>query len=120
MCGKTTTSRSGSYEVTLDTSALAVCNKVLATGTLLLNDTLDAVLAHTRSAERMALVGPSVGGVHDVLFARGVHVLGGTWVQDPAAFVRALCRGEERGAAARKFTLAREQWPGALRLMRRL
>ncbi len=108
------------YEVTLDAAALHRCNKVLATGTLLINDTLDAVLAHTGHAERMALVGPSVGGLPDALFARGVHVLGGTWVEDPAAFVQALAAGQDRGGAARKFTLAREQWPGWRQLLERL
>lgn len=108
------------YEVTLDTGALRLCNKVLATGTLLINDTLETVLAHTRGAERLAIVGPTVGGLPDALFARGVHVLGGTWVNDPAAFVQALVNGEERAGAARKFTLAREQWPGWRALLRRV
>jgi len=107
------------YEVTLDTAALAGCNKVLATGTLLINDTLDAVLAHTRGAARVAIVGPTVGGLPDALFSRGVHVLGGTWVEDPTAFVQALVRGEERAGAGRKFTLAREQWPGWRALLQR-
>jgi uncharacterized protein (DUF4213/DUF364 family) len=108
------------YEVTLDTTALERCNKVLATGTLLLNETLDEVLAHTRGAERVALIGPTVSGLPDVLFARGVHVIGGTWVQDGPAFVEALRAGSERGRAARKFTLAREQWPGWRALRARL
>lgn len=112
--------RHDGYEVTLDTAALAGCNKVLATGTLLINDTLDHALAHTRGAARVAIVGPTVGGLPDALFARGVHVLGGTWVEDPAAFARALVRGEERGDAARKFTLAREQWPGWRALLARV
>lgn len=108
------------YEVTLDTTALRACNKVLATGALLINDTLESVLAHTSSAARVALVGPSVGGLPDALFAHGVHVLGGTWVEEPAAFVRALAAGQERGTSARKFTLAREQWPGWRALLARL
>jgi len=112
--------RHDGYEVTLDTAALAACNKVLATGTLLINDTLDAVLAHTRNAERVALVGPTVGGLPDALFARGVHVLGGTWVHDTAQFTHALVRGEERAATARKFTLARDAWPGWRALCARL
>ncbi|MBL8325820.1 MAG: hypothetical protein JNJ89_12785 [Rubrivivax sp.] len=107
------------YEVTLETARLAECDKVLATGTLLINDTLDGVLAHTRGARRVAIVGPTVGGLPDALFARGVHVLGGTWVGDPSAFAQALVRGEERRDAARKFTLAHEQWPGWRALLAR-
>lgn len=112
--------RHAGYEVTLDTARLAACNKVLATGTLLINDTLDAVLAHTRAATRVAMVGPTVGGLPDALFARGLHVLGGTWVTDPGAFTEALVAGAERREAARKFTLAREDWPGWQALLQRL
>jgi uncharacterized protein (DUF4213/DUF364 family) len=108
------------YEVTLDPAALSACNKVLSTGTLLLNDTLDAVLAHTRHAQRVALVGPTVSGLPDVLFSRGVHVVGGTWIEDAPAFVDALRAGQDRGAAARKFTLERDDWPGWQALLTRL
>jgi hypothetical protein len=61
-----------------------------------------------------------VGGLPDALFARGVHALGGTWVEDPLAFTQALVQGEERGPAARKFTLERGQWPGWRTLLSRL
>jgi hypothetical protein len=108
------------YEVTLQPQSLTACNKVLSTGTLLLNDTLDAVLAHTRHASRVALVGPTVGGLPDVLFSRGVHVVGGTWIEDVPAFVDALRAGQDRGAAARKFTLERAGWPGWRSLLDRL
>lgn len=107
------------YEVTLDAAALEPCNKVLATGVMLLNDTLDGVLAHTRNAQRVALVGPSVGGLPDALFARGVHVLGGTWVEQPAAFVDALLAGVVREGTARKCALTREAWPGWRALLAR-
>lgn len=100
------------YRVTLDPADLHSCNKVLATGTLLLNDTLDDVLQHTRKAQQVALIGPTVSALPEPLFARGVHVVGGTWVQDSAAFVQALRQGDARGAAARKYTLTPAQWPG--------
>ncbi|MEY4748728.1 MAG: hypothetical protein RIQ60_942 [Pseudomonadota bacterium] len=108
------------YEVTLDPQALAGCNKVLSTGTLLLNDTLDAVLAHTRHAQRVALVGPTVSGLPDVLFSRGVHVVGGTWIEDGPALLDALRAGQDRAGAARKFTLERGDWPGWRSLLARL
>jgi uncharacterized protein (DUF4213/DUF364 family) len=108
------------YEVSLDPAALAGCNKVLATGTLLLNDTLDDLLATLGGAERVALVGPTVGGLPDLLFARGVDVVGGTWVDDPAAFIQALRAGADRGDSARKYLLDRRDWPGVQALLARL
>jgi uncharacterized protein (DUF4213/DUF364 family) len=98
--------------VTLDPAELAHCEKVLATGTLLLNDTLDTMLPHCRRARRLALIGPSVGCPPDPLFARGVTVLGGRWVTDSSAYLRALTAGMPSGAFARKFTLTSTQYPG--------
>lgn len=108
------------YRVTLDAAELAHCRKVLATGTLLLNDTLDRTLAHCRGAERLALIGPSLGCLPDGLFARGVTSLGGSWITDPAAFVQTLPVGALRSAHARKFTLRAADWPGVDALLARL
>lgn len=98
--------------VTLDPAELATCDKVLATGTLLLNDTLESMLQHCRRARQLALVGPSVGCPPDPLFARGVTLLGGSWVTDSAAYLSALNAGESTGAFARKFALTKAQYPG--------
>lgn len=98
--------------VTLDAAELAVCDKVLATGTLLLNDTLETMLQHCRRARRLALVGPSVGCPPDPLFARGVTLLGGSWVTDNAAYLSALQAGESTGAFAWKYALTAAEYPG--------
>ncbi len=98
--------------VTLDARELHACDKVLATGTLLLNDTLDGMLLHTRHASRVALIGPSVGCPPDPLFARGVTLLGGNWIIDPAAYVEALLSGSSTAKAARKSALTPAQYPG--------
>lgn len=101
--------------VTLDPAELAGCAQVLATGTLLLNHSLEPVLAHctaARQAGGFTLIGPSVGGPPDPLFARGVARLGGSWVEDPARFVDALRAGTPAGDSVRKTMLARADWPG--------
>jgi uncharacterized protein len=46
------------------------------------------------------------------LFGRGVTLLGGTWITDPMAYVAALRSGESTAASARKFALARADYPG--------
>ncbi len=98
--------------VTLDAADLRGCDKILATGTLLLNHTLEPVLAQCGHASRFVMVGPSVGGPPDPLFARGVSLLGGSWVENPQGFVDALRIGEPTGASVRKFALAKADWPG--------
>ena len=108
------------YRVTLDARELEHCNKVLATGSLLLNDTLDTMLAHCRQSQAVALVGPTVGCLPDPLFARGVTTLGGTWILDSAAYLDALHTGQPRRSAARKSTVERGTYPGLQALRRRL
>lgn len=111
--------------VTGDTAALASCTQVLATGTLVLNGTLERVRAACPAARRFVLVGPSAGMLPDALFARGVTHLGGVWIRDPAAYLRDMRdreRGERSGRspAARKFMLAAEDYPEADALIERL
>ena len=96
----------------LDRALLADCNRVVGTSTMLLNDTLDAMLAAARSATQFAVIGPSAGLWPDALFGRGVTLLGGTRVTDPAAFADAMAAGESFSACTRKFAIAREHWPG--------
>lgn len=96
----------------LDRSLLAPCNTVVGTSTMLLNDTLDDMLAAAPRATRFAVIGPSAGLWPDPLFARGVTLLGGTRIADTQAFAEAMAVGESWSAATRKFAIARAGWPG--------
>ena len=106
--------------VTLDAGELAACRKILSTGTLLLNDTLDAMLGHARHATHFAMIGPSVGCPPDPLFARGVTLLGGSWITNGATYVAALRDGGSTAGCARKFSLAPADYPGWAALLARL
>lgn len=64
--------------VTLDASELRACNKVLLTGTTLLNGTLDGLLELTRRAERVCMIGPTAGCLPEALFAHGLTAIGGS------------------------------------------
>jgi uncharacterized protein (DUF4213/DUF364 family) len=108
------------YRVTLDPAALSGCNKVLSTSTLLLNDSLAAIVAHCGTARWFAMVGPGAGCLPDPLFARGVTLLGGTRVIDREAFRAALLTGESWSPHAQKFALAPSAYPGFEELLRRL
>jgi len=100
------------YRVTLDAAALEDCNKVLSTSTILLNHTVDDMLAHCRKAQRIVLIGPSAGCLPEPLFARGVTVVGGSWITDRAGFIDALRGGESWSGFAYKFALGAAEWPG--------
>jgi len=110
----------GRFRVTLDASELSTCSKVVSTSTLLLNDTLDAMLARCCSARSIAMVGPSAGCLPDALFARGVTLVGGSWVHDRAGFVDALRRGASTSRHTRKYAIAAAGYPGFEALLARL
>ena len=107
------------YRVTLDASELAQCEKVVSTSTLLLNDTLDNMLEHCRTARWFAMVGPSAGCLPDALFARGITLVGGNWIVDGAGFVDALKRGESTSPFSVKSALTRDTYPGFTALLAR-
>jgi hypothetical protein len=100
------------FRVTLDPADLATCDKVVSTCTVMLNDTLDAVLAACRNAGHFAIVGPTAGCLPDPLFGRGVDTIGGRRVVDAKGFRDAFCRGEKWGSFARKYVITRPDYPG--------
>lgn len=108
------------YQVTTDRNELAACNKVIATSTLLLNDSLDTMLAACSQARSFALIGPGAGCLPDPLFARGVTLVGGTWITDGEAFRAALTAGASWTTSARKVAIRREDYPGFEALLDRL
>jgi uncharacterized protein len=85
---------------------------VLITGTTLLNDTLENLLALCRPSARVVMVGPTVGLLPDALLRRGVDVLGGVRVTDPDAFLEMLAEGGSGyhffGRTAEKVVLVRQ------------
>jgi uncharacterized protein (DUF4213/DUF364 family) len=102
--------------ITLNRADLGPCNVVVGTSTMLLNHTLDDMLAAAPNATRFAVIGPSAGLWPDALFERGVTLLGGTRVVDARRFREAMAGGESWSEATRKFAMARETWPGWRRL----
>jgi uncharacterized protein (DUF4213/DUF364 family) len=85
---------------------------VLITGTTLLNDTLENLLALCRPEARVVMVGPTVGLYPDAFLRRGVDVLGGVRVTAPDAFLDVLAEGGSGyhffGRSAEKMVLVRK------------
>jgi uncharacterized protein (DUF4213/DUF364 family) len=107
-------------EVTLDPTRLSRCNKIICTGTILVNQTLDAVLSHSKGAEAIYLVGPTVGCLPDPLFKRGVTAAGGRQVVDCNQFIKLWRTGQPWRGATRRYTIAAEEYPGFETLLRKI
>lgn len=76
--------------ITMDITRLAGCNKILCTGTTVLNNSLDDILRHCSPDAFISVVGPTAGYFPDPLFACGVDVVGGRVVKDSTEFMRRL------------------------------
>ena len=81
---------------------------VLITGTTLLNNTLEKLLALCQPKARVVLVGPTVGLLPDAFLRRGVDVLGGVRVTAPDSFLDVLMEG---GSAYHYFGRSAEKLP---------
>jgi uncharacterized protein (DUF4213/DUF364 family) len=88
--------------ITLDVTKLAACNKILCTGTTLLNHSLDDVLAHCSKDAFISVVGPTAGYFPDPLFACGVDVVGGRVVVDSEKFLERLAHRKRWTDTTRK------------------
>jgi uncharacterized protein (DUF4213/DUF364 family) len=66
---------------------------ILITGTTLLNDTLDDLLAAAKPNATKVVVGPTVGLVPDAYLRRGCDVLGSIQVTRPDEFLDVLAEG---------------------------
>lgn len=101
------------FEVTLDPRRLQGCNKIICTGTALINQSIDAVLGHCTDAQQVVVVGPTCGCLPDPLFARGVSAVGGSAVPNADAFLARWDAREHWRDTTRRYVLRNErQYPG--------
>ena len=110
--------RSGPFEVTDQTDRLRDCDRVLITGSTLINDTLDDVLSHCDPRARVALVGPSASCLPDPIFDRGVDVVGSTMVCDLPRLEALLEAGQPWAEGTAKYCITRDQYPGIRQMIR--
>jgi len=89
---------------------------LLITGTTLINDTLDAILAAARPDACKVVVGPTVGLVPDAYLRRNCNVLGGIQIIHPDEFLDTLAEGGSGyhffGRSAQKTVLRSRQSRG--------
>lgn len=98
--------------ITTDPSQLSTCNKVLCTGTTVLNNSLDEILSHCSPDAFVSIIGPTAGYFPDPLFARGVDVVGGRVVTNGELFLERLVQRKRWGDATRTTCFRKETYPG--------
>jgi uncharacterized protein (DUF4213/DUF364 family) len=107
------------FEVTLEPEKLKDCSKIICTGTVLVNQTIDDLLPHFSNAKQIFIVGPTVGCLPDPLFDRGITQLGGCTVLDNAQFLRLWAAQEKWRDSTRRYVLSRDSaYSGCLQLLK--
>jgi hypothetical protein len=106
------------FEVTLEPEKLNDCSKIICTGTVLVNQTIDDLLPHFSNARQIFIVGPTVGCLPDPLFDRGITRLGGCTVLDTVQFLNLWTTQEKWRDSTRRYVLSRDStYPGCLQLL---
>ncbi len=107
------------FEVTLEPKKLKDCSKIICTGTVLVNQTIDDLLPHFSNAKQIFIVGPTVGCLPDPLFDRGITQLGGCTVLDNAQFLRLWAAEEKWRDSSKRYVLSRDStYPGWAQLLK--
>ncbi len=96
--------------ISLDPALLNDCNKVLCTGTTLLNNTLGEILGHCAPDAFISVIGPTVGYFPDPLFDRGIDVVGGRIVKNGKLFLQRLEEKKPWGDATQKICFQKKTY----------
>lgn len=100
--------------ITLDATELSTCNKILCTSTIVLNNSLDEILAHCSQDAFVSIIGPTAGYFPDPLFARGVDVVGGRVVKNGVQFMKLLAERKRWGDATQMTCFQKETYIGII------
>ena len=72
---------------------LSMADVVIITGVTLINDTLEPILRMVRTEAEVGVMGPTASMLPDVLFDRGVRIVGGVLVKDADRVLEVLAAG---------------------------
>lgn len=101
-----------SWTVTLEPSKLKDCNKILITGTTVLNETIDNILQYCTNVTHASIIGPSASFLPDPIFERGINIIGGAFVIDSDYLIRSIQGNIKWGKSVEKYVIHRENYPG--------
>ena len=75
-----------------------------------MNNTIEKILHHCSSASVKSIIGPMAGYIPDPLFARGIDVVGGTFVNNAEQFWNLLTENQNWGAATQKYCIQKSNY----------
>ena len=100
--------------ITVDATKLNECNKILCTGTTILNNSLDEILSHCSPDAFVSIIGPTAGYFPEPLFTRGVDVVGGRIVKNGELFLQLLAERKRWGEATQRICFQKATYVGII------
>lgn len=74
-------------------TAIEKSQAVISTGTAIVNHSFDSILSLITEGKRAAVIGPTASLIPDAFFRKGIHVMAGVRITDPAEMIRILKQG---------------------------
>ena len=108
------------WSITLEPSELKKCNKVLITGTTVLNETIDDILQYCTDATSASIIGPTASFFPDPIFERGINIIGGAFVIDSDYLIKSIQGNRKWGKSVEKYTIQKKNYPGYKELLSRV
>lgn len=97
------------FTMTDDLTELRRCDKVLITGTTVLNDSLPDLMSYCSGAKFVTVMGPTAGFLPDALFDLGIHAVGYSRVDNPELFLHLFSNGMKWDESTRKVWILTEK-----------
>ena len=108
------------WSITLEPSELKKCNKVLITGTTVLNETIDDILQYCTDATSASIIGPTASFFPDPIFERGINIIGGAFVIDSDYLIKSIQGNRKWGKSVEKYIIQKKNYPGYKELLSRV
>jgi uncharacterized protein (DUF4213/DUF364 family) len=74
-------------------TAIEKSQVVISTGTAIVNHTFDSILSMINNGKRAAVIGPTASLIPDAFFRKGINVMAGVRITDPAQMLKILKQG---------------------------
>lgn len=74
-------------------STLKKSDVVIATGTAIVNHTIDNILSLIAHGKRTAIIGPTASMIPDAFFKKGVNTMAGVRISNPDLMIKILKQG---------------------------
>jgi uncharacterized protein (DUF4213/DUF364 family) len=98
------------YDISSNPKLLLKCNKIICTSVTVLNGSLENILSFCNPNSFVSIIGPTAGYLPDILFNKGIDVIGGTKVINQEVFFYRLENNIRWGDSTKKYCFQKKTY----------